>query len=263
MIKKVLTIAGSDSGGGAGIQADLKTMAALGTYGLSVITAITAQNTQGVYAVETLSPLIVEEQLKAVFTDISIDAVKIGMVSDCSLIEVIEEALIRYQPKIIIVDPVMVSTTGSILLKQEAIEALRTKLFSLATLITPNLHEAEVLVDRKLRSEAEIEKAMTELKKWTAGEVLIKGGHLPFGDQVIDFLSTGERFVGTWVQSENTHGTGCSLSSAIAALLAQGYSMTEAVREAKSYVEKGIRYSFTVGQGSGPIHHFHSLWNAE
>nr|WP_131924485.1 bifunctional hydroxymethylpyrimidine kinase/phosphomethylpyrimidine kinase [Hazenella coriacea] len=262
-MKKVLTIAGSDSSGGAGIQADLKTMAALGTYGLSVITAITAQNTQGVYAVETLSPSIVEEQLKAVFTDIPINAVKIGMVSECSLIEVIENALIQYQPKIIIMDPVMVSTTGSVLLQEDAIEALKTKLFPLATLITPNLHEAEVLVGEKLLSEADIQKAIENLKKWTHGEILVKGGHLPLGDQVIDFLSTGEKFIGKWIESNNTHGTGCSLSSAIAALLAQDYSMTQAICLAKNYVEEGIRLSFPVGQGSGPIHHFHSLWRAE
>ncbi|MXQ53359.1 bifunctional hydroxymethylpyrimidine kinase/phosphomethylpyrimidine kinase [Shimazuella sp. KC615] len=260
-MKHVLTIAGSDSGGGAGIQADLKTFSALGTYGLSVITAITAQNTQGVTGIEILSPFIVEKQLDAVFKDIRIDAVKIGMVASRELIKVIVQAINRFQPKIIIVDPVMVSTTGSRLLEEDAIEEIKQHLFPIATLITPNLQEAAVLLETELQSLKDLFQVAVKLKQFTVGEVLITGGHNVLGDQVIDVLSTGEAFMSERIETKHTHGTGCSLSSAIAVFMAQGLTLSKAVQKAKQYVTKGLYHAYPIGSGAGPIHHFHALWN--
>ncbi|TCZ73183.1 bifunctional hydroxymethylpyrimidine kinase/phosphomethylpyrimidine kinase [Paenibacillus albiflavus] len=266
-MQHVLTIAGSDSGGGAGIQADLKTFSALGVYGLSVITAITAQNTLGVQAIETLSSHIVAKQLESVFSDIRIDAVKIGMVAEKFIIHEIAEAIKRYKPPIVIVDPVMVSTSGHRLLEPDQVDALRTKLFPICSLMTPNLHEAELLYGSSIHSHSIMQAVVADLASTFGCEVLLKGGHLPVrdssGTQVsIDYLSDGTTFTEEWVISEHTHGTGCSLSSAIAALWARGYERNEAIRLAKLYVTKGIRNAYAVGQGSGPIHHFHSLWRA-
>lgn len=260
MIKHVLTIAGSDSGGGAGIQADIKTFAAFGTYGLSVITAITAQNTTGVTGVEIVSPEMVEKQLDAVFQDIRIDAVKIGMVANRELVQTIAAKLREYQPDIVIVDPVMVSTTGSLLLEEDAVEALKKELFPLATLITPNLYEAAVLLDTEFEELSDFHQIAKQLKPLTKGEVLVKGGHAPQADQVIDVLSTGDVFTAEWVNTKHTHGTGCSLSSAIAASMAKGQTLQQAVQEAKDFVTEGLRQAFAVGSGSSPIHHFHQLW---
>jgi len=264
-VKHVLTIAGSDSGGGAGIQADLKTFAALGTYGLSVITSITAQNTLGVQAVEPLSASIVAAQLEAVFADIRIDAVKIGMVADRAIIEAIAATLRKYKPGIVVLDPVMVSTSGHTLLAQDQIDALRNVLFPLCDLLTPNLHEAALLYGAPIDSHASMARAASELAATFGCSVLLKGGHLPTegtdGTQAsIDYLSDGTTFKGEWIESRHTHGTGCSLSSAIAALWAKGFSREEAIARAKVYVTEGIRHAYAVGQGSGPIHHFYALW---
>lgn len=263
MIKQVLTIAGSDSGGGAGIQADLKTFAAFGTYGLSVITAITAQNTTGVTGVEIVSPSMIEKQLDAVFQDIRIDAVKIGMVANQESIHAIAAKIRQYQPEIVIVDPVMVSTTGSLLLEREAVDALKEELFPLATLITPNLYEAAVLLNTEITSLPDFRQAAKQLKTLTKGEVLVKGGHAPKEGKVIDVLSTGATFTADWVETKHDHGTGCSLSSAIAASMAKGRSLQQAVQEAKDFVTEGLRQAYAIGAGSSPIHHFHQLWQGD
>lgn len=260
MIKQVLTIAGSDSGGGAGIQADLKTFSAFGTYGLSVITAITAQNTMGVTGVEVIDSSLVEKQLDAVFQDIRIDAVKIGMVANQECIQVIAQKLQQYQPNIVIVDPVMVSTTGSLLLEQNAVDALKQNLFPLATLITPNLYEAAVLLQTERENLEDFHQVAQQLKALTSGEVLVKGGHAPKGEQVTDVLSTGDVFTKERIETPHTHGTGCSLSSAIAASMAKGNSLVSAIQEAKEFVTEGLRQAYSIGSGSSPIHHFHQLW---
>lgn len=263
MIKHVLTIAGSDSGGGAGIQADLKTFAAFGTYGLSVITAVTAQNTTGVIGVEVLPPSMIEKQLDAVFEDIRIDAVKIGMVANQESIHVIANKLRQYQPKIVILDPVMVSTTGSRLLEQSAVEALKDELFPLATLITPNRFEAQILLNTQCNSLDEYIQAAKKLKGFTAGEVLIKGGHAMQEEKAIDVFSTGDVFETERVQTKHDHGTGCSLSSAIAALMAKGWSLVKAIQEAKEFVTEGLKHAYPIGAGASPIHHFYRLWQQE
>jgi hydroxymethylpyrimidine/phosphomethylpyrimidine kinase len=268
MTKHVLTIAGSDSGGGAGIQADLKTFAATGVYGLSVITAITAQNTLGVQAVESLSASIVAQQLESVFSDIRIDAVKIGMVADRAIIEEIASALRRYKPSIVVVDPVMVSTSGHSLLDPAQIDALRTILFPLCSLLTPNLHEAALLYGEPIASHAQMPEAASELARTFGCDVLLKGGHLPLDEvdgkpKSIDYLSDGTTFRSEWIDSRHTHGTGCSLSSAIAAYWARGFDQAEAIRLAKNFVTEGIRHAYPVGQGAGPIHHFHEMWKGK
>lgn len=266
-MKSILTIAGSDSSGGAGIQADLKTFAANGTYGASVITAITAQNTTGVYGIEALSKEIVKAQLDAVFTDLHIDAVKIGMVADEEIMKVIAEALLTYHPLFVVIDPVMVSTTGQTLLGKDQIHALKTSLLPLATVITPNLQEAEVLLDAKISSLKEMNEAAKCLEQQTGAFVLLKGGHFPQeqngSKKAIDVLSTGKTFESNWIETDSTHGTGCSLSSALAAHLARGASLSSAIEKAKEYVHQGIVHSYKVGSGSNPIHHFYHYWEDE
>ncbi|MCL1948392.1 MAG: bifunctional hydroxymethylpyrimidine kinase/phosphomethylpyrimidine kinase [Turicibacter sp.] len=263
-MKSVLTIAGSDSGGGAGIQADLKTFAANGVYGASVITAITAQNTLGVFGIEALSPEIIEAQLEAVFSDLKIDGVKVGMVADEAIIKLIAAALKKGSPPVVVVDPVMVSTTGHTLLQPNQIHALKTLLLPLATLITPNIQEAEVLLDRKITTFDEMKQACTDLADEVGTLVLLKGGHFPVKDgehtKSVDVLSTGEFFERDWIVTGSTHGTGCSLSSAICANLAKGTSLPVAIEKAKAFVHEGIAQSFKVGEGANPIHHFHALW---
>ena len=262
-MKSVLTIAGSDSGGGAGIQADLKTFAANGVYGSSVITAITAQNTLGVFAIEALSPQIIEAQLEAVFSDLDISGVKIGMVADESIMKTIAAAIQKYEPKVVVVDPVMVSTTGHPLLDPDQIEALNSHLLPLATVITPNLQEAEVLLGRKITSLEEMGQAAADLADHSGAYVLVKGGHFPVGGFSSDVLSTGEIFEREWLVTGSTHGTGCSLSSAICAQLAKGRELSAAIQSAKDYVHEGIRLSYPIGSGANPIHHFHQFWRAD
>ncbi|MER2122911.1 MAG: bifunctional hydroxymethylpyrimidine kinase/phosphomethylpyrimidine kinase [Exiguobacterium indicum] len=258
-MKHVLTIAGSDSGGGAGIQADLKTFSALGVYGMSVLTAVTAQNTLGVQAVEELSSEIVDAQLTSIFSDIRVDAIKIGMVSNVQTIRVIATHL-RKQTVPIILDPVMVAKGGHALLRTEAEQALISELLPLATLVTPNLPEAERLTGRSVTNLEEMRLAMHQLATQT-GAVLLKGGHL--SGAATDLLFDGEvehRFTSERLDNQHTHGTGCTLSAAIAARMALGEDLTDSVRQAKSYVTEAIRHGFALGQGIGPTHHFHSLW---
>lgn len=260
-----LTIAGSDSSGGAGIQADLKTFAALGVYGASVITAVTAQNTQGVSGIHGVPPAFVTAQLDAVFADLDIKAVKIGMAGEPATIEAIASALARWSVKHIVLDPVMVASSGSRLLSPEAVVALRKKLVSRATLITPNLPEAAALLEEAVAfDESAIESQGKRLLAMGCDAVLIKGGHA-HGAESIDYLFSGDDMIALRaprIATDNTHGTGCSLSSAIAAGLAKGETLEAAVRNAKNFVSAAIAAGsrLDVGHGHGPLHHFHRFY---
>ena len=260
-MKKALTIAGSDSSGGAGIQADLKTFAANGVFGMSAITAVTAQNTQGVFAVEDISPEVIGQQIAAVFDDIAVDAVKIGMVSRIETIGVISEQLTRYKAKNIVVDPVMVSKSGCHLLNPDAVKALIDQLLPLATVVTPNIPEAEIIAGMTISNLSDMEEAAARIFELGAKHVLLKGGHLL--DQATDVLFDGgsmQRFYAARIPTNNTHGTGCTLASAIAANLAKGYPINEAIRLAKEYLTIAITHSLAIGKGVGPTHHFYSLY---
>lgn len=253
---KILTIAGSDCSGGAGIQADIKTIAAHKMYAMSVITALTAQNTTGVYDIRTLDGKFVEEQLECVFTDIFPDAVKIGMVAEAEIIGAISRKLARYQPPNIVVDPVMVSTSGRRLLKEEAVEALKAEIFPKASLITPNIPEAEVLCGFAVEGQADMERAVKALWRQFSVPVLLKGGHLK--GEALDCLFDGEQmylYTQKRLNNPNTHGTGCTLSSAIACNLAKGLSLEQSVREAKEYLTGAIAAGLDLGKGSGPLNH--------
>lgn len=260
-----LTIAGSDSSGGAGIQADLKTFAAFGVYGASAITALTAQNTKGVTGIHAVPAAFVTAQIDAVFSDLDVGAVKIGMVAQAESIDAIAAALSRWNPRHIVLDPVMVATSGDRLLAAEAVEALRTKLMRLASVITPNLPEAAALLDEPIaRSEIEIESQGRRLLGLGCRAVLIKGGHGE-GTESIDYLVSAGNTIALAaprVATRNTHGTGCSLSSAVAAGLARGEDLETAVRNAKSWISAAIAAAdrFSVGHGHGPIHHFHKFY---
>ena len=261
----VLTIAGSDSSGGAGIQADLKTFAACGVYGASVLTALTAQNTQGVTAIHDVPADFVTAQIDAVFSDLDVAAVKVGMVSQNATIEAIVAGLTRWSPRHVVVDPVMVATSGDRLLSADAIELVRTKLIPRAHIITPNLPEAGALLGEAVAAnERAIADQGQRLLALGCNAVLIKGGHGE-GAESIDYLfRAGQptvRLAAPRIATANTHGTGCSLSSAIAAGLAHGKSLEDSVREAKAYVSAAIAAAdrLNVGRGHGPIHHFHKL----
>ena len=260
-----LTIAGSDSSGGAGIQADLKTFAALGVYGAAVITALTAQNTRGVSAIHAVPPEFVTAQIDAVFGDLDVGAVKIGMVAQLSTIEAIAASLKRYSPKHVVLDPVMVATSGDRLLATEAIDALRIKLIPRASLITPNLPEAAALLGEGVASgAADIEGQGTRLLAMGCPAVLIKGGHADGAESVDYLIEAGRiaRLAAPRLATKNTHGTGCSLSSAITAYLAKGEAMESAVRNAKTWISEAIAAAdrLSVGHGRGPIHHFHRYY---
>jgi hydroxymethylpyrimidine/phosphomethylpyrimidine kinase len=258
-----VTIAGSDSCGGAGIQADLKTFAALGVYGASVITALTAQNTQGVTAIHDVPADFIAAQLDAVFTDLDIGAVKIGMLSQVPAIRAVAEGLTRHDAQNIVLDPVMVATSGDRLLAVEAIAALRRELIPRALVVTPNLHEAAALTDTPLaQNEAEMEAQARQILSLGPRNVLIKGGHGE-SDESVDLLVGASgviRLVAKRINTRNTHGTGCTLSSAIAAGLAKGLDLAAAARAAKTYVTEAIAAAdqLTVGHGHGPLNHFWS-----
>ncbi len=288
MLKKALTIAGSDSGGGAGIQADLKTFSALGVYGMSVITSVTAQNTTGVSAVEDISPEVVTKQIDAIFSDIRVDAVKIGMVSSSEIIKAIAEGLIKWNVKNIVLDPVMISESGSYLLKKEARSALIEELIPLADIITPNLYETVALLEREISSIEEMGKAAVDLIKMGPKSVLVKGGHLiELGDKALGELDcngrsngkncceetsgkavdiyydgdTVSRYQADRINTRNTHGTGCTYSSAIASYLARDLKMDKAIERAKEYITGAIKHSLDIGQGPGPTNHFYEIWS--
>jgi hydroxymethylpyrimidine/phosphomethylpyrimidine kinase len=264
-IPVALTIAGSDSSGGAGIQADLKTFAALGVYGASVITALTAQNTTGVTGIHSVPAEFVTAQIDAVFDDLDVKAVKIGMVAQLATIEAIVAGLKRWKAKYVVLDPVMVATSGDRLLAADAIEALRRQLIPRADLVTPNLPEAAALLDEPVAvSQAAIESQGRRLISMGCRAVLIKGGHGE-GAESVDYLFNQNGVVALTaprIATQNTHGTGCSLSSAIAAYLAKGEALEAAVRDAKQWVSAAIAAAdrLGVGHGHGPIHHFHRFY---
>ena len=255
-----LTIAGSDSSGGAGVQADLKTFSAIGTYGMSVITAITAQNTQGVFLVEELSEDIIRKQIEVVFEDIEPKAVKIGMVSSSRIVEVIVESLAHYKPKYLVVDPVMIYKSGYSLLRKEAKKSLIEELIPMAYIITPNTLEAEEIVGIKINTIDDMKEAGKKILELGPKYVLMKGGHLE-GDAVDVLIGkeTFEIYKQERLDRKNTHGTGCTLSSAIASHLALGYEIREAVKLSKEYITEAIRHSFDIGQGVGPVNHFYKF----
>ena len=261
-----VSIAGSDSSGGAGLQADLKTFSALGVYGATIITALTAQNTKGVAAIHNVPADFVGRQIDSVFSDLAVNAVKIGMLSEADIIHAVAEGLQRHKARSIVLDPVMVATSGDVLLNRSAIESLRTILLPLADLITPNLPEAAQLLDEPLASD---EDAMLDqahrLLAFGPRAVLVKGGH-GTGTTSVDVLVTGNEtrtFSAPRIATRNTHGTGCTLSAAIAAEMAKGVPLPDAVAAAKSYLSAALAHAdrLTIGHGSGPVHHFHALWS--
>jgi hydroxymethylpyrimidine/phosphomethylpyrimidine kinase len=260
---RVLTIAGSDSGGGAGIQADLKTFAALGCYGMSAITALTAQNTVGVQGIHAVPPAFLKSQLQSVIEDIGVDAVKIGMLHEPGVVEVVAWAIEHYHLQRVVLDPVMVATSGDRLIADATVRVLVDQLFPLATVITPNLNEAALLLERSIQSVDDLSAAAHALLAQGAQAVLLKGGHLP-GEQVVDILARSGQadmvLASTRIPSRNTHGTGCTLSSAIAAQLALGLPLEQAVRAARAYILAAIQAgaSVQVGHGHGPLNHGHA-----
>ena len=259
-MKTALTIAGSDSSGGAGIQADLKTMTMNGVYAMSVISALTAQNTTGVTQIMEVSPTFLTAQMDAVFTDIPVDAVKIGMVASAQLIHEIAAGLKKYDAKNIVVDPVMVATSGAKLINDEAIDSLQKELFPLATLITPNIPEAQVLANMKITSPEDMIQAAKTIYETYGCAVLCKGGHQMNDANDLLFDSTGSHwFYGKRIENPNTHGTGCTLSSAIASNLAKGYNLKESIRKAKDYLSGALEAMLDLGHGSGPMQHNFNL----
>lgn len=259
-MKTCLTIAGSDSSGGAGIQADLKTMTVNGVYAMSVITALTAQNTQGVTGILDVSPEFITEQMDAVFTDIYPDAIKIGMVSSPEIVEAIAASLEKYKAKNIVLDPVMVATSGAKLLKEEAMDSLINRLIPLADVITPNIPEGEILAGMEITNEDQMIKAAEKIGKKYDCAVLLKGGHRV--NDANDLLYRDGEF--KWFRSEridnpNTHGTGCTLSSAIGANLAKGYDIDQAIEMAKDYLTGALRAGLDLGKGSGPLMHNYKM----
>ena len=256
-----MTIAGSDSGGGAGIQADLKTFAALGVYGASTLTAITAQNTVAVTAVHELPVDLIAAQIDAVIADIGVDAVKTGMLSSAAIVETVAAALQRHAVTNLVVDPVMIAKSGDALLRPEAVNALRSRLLPLAAVVTPNLPEAETLTGLSLTTDADLRRAAELIVGMGARAVVVKGGHRdgPATDLFYDGVRFQE-FTAPRLDTRNTHGTGCTFAAALAAGLAQGKDLIEAVAQAKDYVTEAIRHAYPLGQGHGPLHHFYKVW---
>ena len=264
MVKRAMTIAGSDSGGGAGIQADLKTFAALGVYGTSVLTAITAQNTRSVDKVVELDPDMVSAQIDTVMSDIGADAVKTGMLANGEIIRVVAERVTSLEMPNLVVDPVMVAKSGDRLLKDQAVDAYRIDLIPLALVVTPNIPEAEVLVGYSIETDDDVHRAARDIGKMGVANVVIKGGHRE--GAVTDLLySEGlvREFTSPRIDSKNTHGTGCTFASAIAAYLARGRSVEQAVFHAKEYVIEAIKAAFTMGKGHGPLNHFYASWKTD
>ena len=259
-MKTALTIAGSDSSGGAGIQADIKTMTANGVYAMSAITALTAQNTTGVTGIFEAAPEFLAQEIDAIFTDIYPDAVKIGMVSSAELIGVIAEKLHTYGAKHIVVDPVMVATSGSKLLRDDAVDALTARLLPMAEVLTPNIPEAEILSGMSIKNAADMEKAAQTISEKYGCAVLCKGGHqINDADDLLWRSGAGKWFRGRRIDNPNTHGTGCTLSSAIASNLAKGYDLDTSVERAKAYISGALAAMLDLGHGSGPMDHMFAL----
>ena len=262
MIPKVLSIAGSDPSGGAGIQADLKTFSALGVYGMAVPTALTVQNTKGVREVEMVTPRLVRGQLETIFDDIAVHGVKIGMVGTAEIASVIADVLEEFKPANVVLDPVMVASSGDSLIAADAVDVIKARLIPLADVVTPNIPEAEKLLRKAV---LDMEVSAKELLPLGVKAVLLKGGHLK-GDEALDILASPsftESYSAPRILTANTHGTGCTLSSAITANLAKGLDLKAAVGEAKSYLTAAIKAGDTlgVGHGHGPVHHLHRLWS--
>jgi hydroxymethylpyrimidine/phosphomethylpyrimidine kinase len=265
---KALTIAGSDSGGGAGIQADLKTFAALGVYGMSVLTAITAQNTLGVQGVHELPPEFVAQQIRSVLDDLGADAIKTGMLSSAPIIRAIAKTLRAYEVERLVIDPVMVARSGDPLLREDARDALISEMLPLATVLTPNRHEAQVLAGLAIHTLDDVRQAAIAIHQLGPGHVVVKGGDLEETDESVDVLYDGQEFhvfSAPRVETRNTHGTGCTFASAIAAELAKGKDIPTAVAAAKQYVTQALQggAAFRLGQGHGPVHHFAPFYGAE
>lgn len=261
-MKKCLTIAGSDCSGGAGIQADLKAFSAMGTFGMSVITSVVAENTSRVISIQDIDCDIISDQIDAVFEDIEVDGVKVGMLSNADIMRTVAKKLKEYSPKFAVIDPVMVATSGGVLLKSDSLDTLVNEIIPLSFLLTPNLAEAEVLSGMKISSLADMKKAAVKIHDLGAKNVLVKGGHLT--GETTDILYDGEDFHSfsqERIDSKNTHGTGCTLSSAITAELAKGSDIVLAVNDAKIYLTEAIRNSFYVGKGNGPVNHFYEYYN--
>lgn len=260
-MRKALTIAGSDSGGGAGIQADLKTFAALGVYGMSALTAITAQNTVGVQGVHELPAGFVGLQIDSVVSDIGVDAAKTGMLANAEIIAVVAAKVKEHDLPNLVVDPVMVAKSGDPLLREDARDALIGQLLPLAVVVTPNLHEARALTDMAIENVEDMKKAAGAIYELGAKHVVVKGGHLP--GESVDVLFDGQEFIlfrSPRIETRNTHGTGCTFASAIAAGLAKGRNVVEAVGEAKEFITMALRHSLDIGHGHGPTHHFAALY---
>jgi hydroxymethylpyrimidine/phosphomethylpyrimidine kinase len=260
-IRKALTIAGSDSGAGAGIQADLKTFAALGVYGTSALTAVTAQNTRGVSRIATLQPEMVTAQIDAIIEDIGAHALKTGMLANAAIISAVARAIEKHRLGNLVVDPVMVATSGDLLIKNNAVAALRDTLMPLATVVTPNVPEAEKLARMKLEAAEDFREAARRIIAMGARTVVIKGGHR--SGAAVDLFYDGRKFrdlLARRIESRNTHGTGCTFSAAITAYLAAGEEIEAAVVLAKNFITGAIAKAYSVGSGHGPVHHFYRLW---
>lgn len=263
-MKKVLTIAGSDCSGGAGIQADLKTMSAHGVFAMSVIVSVVAENTARVISIEDISPKVIADQMDAVFEDIVPDAVKVGMLSTPACMQAVAQKLRQYQPPHVVIDPVMYAKNGAPLMNPDAVGALIEHVLPLATVLTPNIPEAECIARMKIESVEDMEQAARKIHEMGCQNVLVKGGHA-VGD-ALDVLFDGQsfsHFETARIDTKNTHGTGCTLSSAIASNLALGHSVQQAVKLAKDYVTEGIRHSLAIGKGCGPLNHFHAFFSEE
>lgn len=261
-MKRLLTIAGSDCSGGAGIQADLKTFSAYGVFGMSVIVSVVAENTARVISIQNITPEIISDQIDAIYEDIGTDAVKIGMLSDRDCMEAVAYKLKQYRPEHIVIDPVMYAKNGSPLMKQEAVGTLIRDILPLADILTPNIPEAERITGITIESMQDMEEAAKRIADQGVRHVLIKGGH-SLGDEATDILYDGQQmyyFTEKRIHTLNTHGTGCTYSSAIAAGLALSGNLQEAVKQAKAYVTTAIRHSLNLGSGPGPTHHFYDLY---
>lgn len=260
-LKTALTIAGSDCSGGAGIQADLKTFSANGVFGMSVVTSVVAENTSRVISVENISPEMIAQQIDAIFEDITVNAVKVGMLSDTVRMNIVADKLEQYQPKFVVIDPVMVAKGGHALMEQDALDTLIRRIIPLADVLTPNIPETETITGISVHTKEDMQKAAEIIYRMGAKNVLIKGGHLD-GD-ALDILYDGNDFTEYTVKrihTKNTHGTGCTYSSAIAANLAKGVSVKESVTLAKAYVTTAIEFSLAIGKGHGPTNHFYELY---
>lgn len=258
-MNKALTIAGSDSGGGAGIQADLKTFTAFGVFGMSAITALTAQNTIGVQGIFEVTPEFIMEQIKSIMSDIGTDAAKTGMLANEMIVKTVAEAIEKFNIPNVVVDPVMIAKSGDALLSEAARQTIKQRLIPLATVVTPNVFEAEAMLDMKIKTIEDMKKAAKELRKTGCKWIVIKGGHLQNKKEAIDVVFNGKNFYlleSPRFDTKNTHGTGCTFSSAIAAGLAKGYAPLTAIQRAKEFISEAIRQSYPIGRGHGPTNHF-------